>query len=548
VVLAVVLGWALLGKVIPGLFPDGGRVARLRNPIGYWNALALAGDVAVLLGLWLATRPERVSGSEPQTLSGGRVRLAGALLVYGAIVTVALTYSRAAVVVGVLVVGAWFLLARPGLDGLGALILAGTAATVVAGVALALPGVSEDGQPHDARVRAGLVFGLALLAGAAFVWVAGSRLLRHAALPPDRAHALARRALVATGIAAALVLVALVVRAGGPGAWLDDRVDDFTDVQVQPSQGPERIGSFSSGNRWTWWKEAWHGFADNPVEGTGAGSFGLSHRIQRRTFSPPTTEPHNVALQFLSETGLIGFLLAGGAAGAAGLAVRSTLRSLPVGERAAALPLALGTAAYGLHSLVDFHWDFVAVTGPVLLVLGALATAGRPPAPVRASQPVWAAGAGALALAAVFSVTSPWLAERKLDQALEALGRGDVTTGIERAKTAHELNPLRLDPLLVWASAATARRDLPEAKRLYRKAVRLQPKNADAWYEFGVFELEDDRFPLQAYRYLNRSYTLDRFGPAGRKGGALDRARAAVNRAATRPKPRPRGRPSAPPP
>ena len=47
--LGLVLCWALLGKVIPSLFPDGARVARLRNPIGYWNSLALAAATAVPL-------------------------------------------------------------------------------------------------------------------------------------------------------------------------------------------------------------------------------------------------------------------------------------------------------------------------------------------------------------------------------------------------------------------------------------------------------------------------------------------------------------------
>ena len=49
--------WALAGKVIPALFPDGGRAARLRDPIGYWNALALAANALLVLGLWLASRP-----------------------------------------------------------------------------------------------------------------------------------------------------------------------------------------------------------------------------------------------------------------------------------------------------------------------------------------------------------------------------------------------------------------------------------------------------------------------------------------------------------
>jgi hypothetical protein len=40
--LAAVCLWALAGKVFPALFPDGARFARLRNPIGYWNALGLS--------------------------------------------------------------------------------------------------------------------------------------------------------------------------------------------------------------------------------------------------------------------------------------------------------------------------------------------------------------------------------------------------------------------------------------------------------------------------------------------------------------------------
>ena len=39
--LAGVFLWGLAGKVIPALFPDGARVARLRNPVGYWNSFAL---------------------------------------------------------------------------------------------------------------------------------------------------------------------------------------------------------------------------------------------------------------------------------------------------------------------------------------------------------------------------------------------------------------------------------------------------------------------------------------------------------------------------
>jgi hypothetical protein len=517
--LALVLGWALLGKVVPSLFPDGARVARLRSPVGYWNALALLGDVALVLALWIASRRE----------SDRRLRIGGALLAYAAVVTVLLTYSRAAVVVGGVAVAFWIALARPRLDSLAALVVAAVPAGLVAALASTSPGLTDDNQPHDARVRGGIFFALLLVAGAALVVGAAVSLLRYeAARPLDsaRRRMLIGRTLMAIAAAVVLGLVVSVARAGGPANWVDARADEFTNVQQQPTQGPSRIGSFSSANRWTWWKEAWWAFTDRPLQGTGAGSFELAHRLERRDFSPPGKEPHNIALQFLSETGLVGFALFAGAVAAAVLGVRDSLRRLEAPDRVAAIALSAGLVAYVLHGLVDFHWDFVAVTGTALLVVGALLGAGRPPVSRRAAQPLWAVGAGALALAAVFSLASPWLADRKLEDALTARSGAER---IRAAKEAHSLNPFAVEPLLIWANAEP---DIPEAKEVFRKATRIQPENPQVWYEFGVFELEVDNFPLLAYQYLNRSYRLDPFGPASERGGPLDEARDAVNEAA----------------
>src|SRR5207253_1919220 len=97
VLLFGVVGWALLGKVFPSLFPDGARVARLRNPIGYWNALALACAVALPLGLWAATR--RSWRRE--------LRVAGVLLLYLAVIALVLTFSRAGILVAAAAVLLW---------------------------------------------------------------------------------------------------------------------------------------------------------------------------------------------------------------------------------------------------------------------------------------------------------------------------------------------------------------------------------------------------------------------------------------------------------
>src|SRR5206468_1564092 len=157
--------------------------------------------------------------------------------------------------------------------------------------------------------------------------------------------------------------VALVV-ASKPQSWFHD----FTRVPTNPQEtvGTGRLTSINSNSRWQWWKEAWQAFEKQPLRGTGAGSFELSHRLFRAN-GVVVTEPHNVPLQFLSETGVVGFLLALGSAAAAAVGVVRRVRGSP-----AALALGVGALAYVLHSIVDFDWDFVAVSGTFVMTVGVL--------------------------------------------------------------------------------------------------------------------------------------------------------------------------------
>jgi tetratricopeptide (TPR) repeat protein len=112
-----------------------------------------------------------------------------------------------------------------------------------------------------------------------------------------------------------------------------------------------------------------------------------------------------------------------------------------------------------------------------------LVAAGRPArvrVPIR--RTLLAVAAGALAAAALYSLASPWLATREVDDAYGAIGRGDPAAAVADAKSAHDLNPTAIDPLLVWAAAEHARGDDGEAGRLYTKAISLQPDNWRPWY------------------------------------------------------------------
>jgi O-Antigen ligase len=497
--LAAVMVWALAGKVIPSLFPDGARIARLRQPIGYWNGLALL--AALPLGLWLAVRREhhRI------------LRAAAVVLLFLSAVTLLLTYSRGGVVVALITVAAYIALIPLRVEAIAALAISMPPAIALAFWAFSEPGLVENLQPYDDRVRAGAYFGVLLVLGAALVGAAAYLVTgREERWRPRFRWSLSGPRL-AGGAAAALVVVILAASGGHPVDWVRDGFREFTNPASGAGSGPGRLGNVSSNSRWTWWKEAWTMFEDQPVGGTGAASFAIARR-PIRTNTTVATEPHNLALQFLGETGIVGFLLFAGAVVAAGLGVIGAIRRLDEPDAAAATALSVALLAYLLHALIDYDWDFVALTAPTLLLLGILLAAGRPTR-LRFRAPVWAAGAILFAAAAVFSLTVPWLAARDVADAYAALDRDEIGLALNEAKSARALNPLAIEPLFATAVAEEARGDDRAALERYVQAVDLQPKNWRTWYELGRFELSNGR-RARGIRHLRVARELDPLGPA----------------------------------
>jgi tetratricopeptide (TPR) repeat protein len=484
--LGAVCVWALAGKVCPWLYEDYERIARLRAPVGYWNALALLGAIALPLGLWVATR--------------WRVR--GTLLVFGWIVAIGLTYSRGGAVVAVVVVVAWLILSRAWTDSLATLVAAGVPAAGLVAVAFALPGVTSDAQAHSVRVRDGLLFGLVLVAGAAIA-AALTRLPPVEPVPAVRRAALALAVVVA---AAALVVVGL-----NAGSWRDSFTSPTGSELPNTSA---RFGELGSNYRWGWWKQAWRGWEEHPVAGTGAGSFELTNLRYRSTSLDKTLEPHSLPLQFLSETGLVGFLLFLLAAGA----LLRAGRSRPGPE----LALALALPAYLLHGLIDVGWDYAAVSAPVFLAAGALAAR---PGEGRLSPPALLM-AGGVALAVLCSLVVVWLGERWTGQAYEALD--NPARAVELAERARSVDPLAVEPLFAQALAERTRAKprYGEALGLLEEATRLQPHNKETWYQLGEFNFRVRHCPRTALAQLDRFTALD---PQNRRNTEYDAALAEVN-------------------
>jgi O-antigen ligase len=497
--LGAALAWALIGKAIPSLGPsDLLGIGRLQSPVGYANGLALLADAALALGLWLAAARDVA------------VRLGGTLLVYLAVLVVLLTSSRAGAIGALLAVGLWLWIGRAGVPGALTAVGVGVPAALVAGWAFTKPALVDTGIAHPDRVHDGSIFGVLVLVGAV-VAAAATRWLPRLASGRKRITARVLAGLAILAIVSGVGLVAGTHRFSG-GECVND---------------PSHVGSLCANNRLHWWREALRIFADHPLGGSGAGTFEIA-RTQVRRNADFVSEPHSVPLQVLAGTGIVGGALLVVVVAGVGLGIARALRRLEGEERAAAVALAALPVVYVAHALVDFDLDFLALTGPALLAVGVLIGAGQP-LRRRGGGFVPRVGLAILALAAVVSLVSPWLAQRKLDSATRALGSGHLAAAASDAESARSLDPLLPDPLYTLGQAAARAGDLETARARFRQATRLQPENTTTWYRLGQFEFYGTRDLCAAYTAFNHAYTLDPNGSEWVKGGLLDQARDAVN-------------------
>ena len=509
--LGAVFAWALAGKAVPVLGPDdAGRVARLKGSIGYWNALALLGDAALGLGLWIVVAfRDRVG------------RGAGALLLFSATAVILLTQSRAGVLAGLAVVALALTLSDERVEAALLGLLAGVPAVVVSAWAFTRPALVEDGGARADRVSDGRLLGVLLLAGAA---VAVALAL---SVPVNRLVATRRREVVrglvgSTAVVAVVALAGLVLAVGNPVSWAGDQLGGSGEVVNDPG----RLGSLETNNRTVWWGEAWRVFRAHPAGGTGARTFEIA-RKRVRDNAQNVSEPHSVPLQLLADGGVPAFALGLALAIALVLGLHGAVRRLDGGERAAAVALLALPLAFGLHALVDYDLDFLAVAAPTALVAAAVLGAGRPPA-VAPSTILVSAAAVAAAAVGVWVLAAPELSSRAVDRAYRQADAGRLDAAAASARRAQRLDPLSPEPLYARATVASLDGDNGAADAFYVRATRLQPENPSTWYQLGAFRqaLGDQ---CGAYYAFNASYTLDPRSSLFFPGGPLDVARAAVN-------------------
>ncbi len=504
---AVALGAAVLAGLVsrlePGFSAEAARQAgdRLGWPLGYWNALGLAGALAGVACLHLASDLQ-----EPRP-----VRVLAAAAVPALMVTIYLTLSRGAIVAGLFGIVVLLSLGRA----------RGMASALLAVVPFSLYAVLQaygtesllDGslKTVSARTEASAVRDAIVLAcvGAALVrlvclfldaWVARLTLWRQ--WSPRR-----------TTLVLLVLTVCVTAAAFAAGA---DRIaagywKDFTEAKtVTVEDQRDRLAATSANGRIEHWQVALKAWRDEPVLGTGAGTYGKVWARERES-SFNVQDAHSLFFETLSELGVVGLALLG-------VALLTPLIAVALRRRedrmlwSAVMALSL---TWAVHAGIDWDWEMPALTLPIVALLGAAcARDTAPPDDIRKGRvpqlgrlPRLLVGLGILLL--MITPVRVGLSQHYLQQSLTAFQAGDCSLSAARALQAIDMVGSRPQgfELLGYCDAKVGQHVL--ARRMLRAAQKRDPGSWDLHYGMALVRSVAGLDPRPEFRRAHRLNPLE---------------------------------------
>jgi tetratricopeptide (TPR) repeat protein len=479
---------ALASRLLPHVMNVGelGNGARLRYPLGYWNADGIFCGIGAALMLWMSRH------SLASWLRWAAVAALPAILL-----TLYLTYSRGGLLALVVACACLIALSH---DRLWLL------ATLAIGAVGALPAVLAvqahrslaENLANQAAVDQGVTVLLLLVAGTALALAlfAGLRWIeRRGGEKTGRMIELSRDPKVLKGIALAMALVAIgAAIAVGGRAW-----NQFSSPDLElPNNPQEHFGQLSGAGRAEFWRVAIDAFGEEPLAGHGAGTYQFSWD-QLRNVPTAVHHAHSLYLQAFAELGAIGGLMVLAMVGillwsglAAWRAARGPQRELYAALFAVILAFAVGAA-------IDWFWEIAAVGAVFFLASGALVAARcaqlvrvRAEANGHAERRRYGLAVAGLAVAWItaLALIGPLLVDREIDASKSAAADGNLVSAVSHADTAKSIEPWAASPYVQLGLLAEFQGEYATGAGRLSQAINREEGNWLLYYLRGRIEHE----------------------------------------------------------
>lgn len=508
---AVVLVAALASRLLPELVSTNDPTSagpRLRYPLGYWNANGSLFGLAFVLFLW-AGQSARWSG----------FRWSATALLPACLTALYFTYSRGAALT--LLVGVFALLCLSD-NRFRHLIVTTVSALATVPVILAVQSRRQlaDGIVGETAVSQGRVVLLLLIAMSLLALLAIAELRHVATRRPGLTRRLVEtsrsgRTLRALTVAVSLVAI-LLIAFFGPRVW-----SQFSDPGAEyfPTKPEDHFGHLTGAGRSDMWRVAIESWKENPVAGSGAGTYEFAWR-QKREIDLPVLDAHSFYLESFAELGTIGGLLGLLMILALlGIGLTSWSRGLREGrEMAAALTAVM--VAFAAASAFDWFWEMT-VLGAIFFAAGGLLTGMRcsqiaagwePDAGNSRRRYGTAVAAVAIGWISIAALVGPLAMHWELSRSKSDAAAGDMAGAVDHALSARSLQPWAAAPYIQLGGLADLEGAYSTALSHYQEAARRSSGDWQIWYLSSLAARNSGQEEL-ADRYLERARELNPRAP-----------------------------------
>jgi tetratricopeptide (TPR) repeat protein len=277
-----------------------------------------------------------------------------------------------------------------------------------------------------------------------------------------------------------------------------------------------RVFTLTGSERADAWNVAWKDYRENPVFGSGAGTF-EHYWVEHRPSSTYFRDAHSLYLETLAELGPLGLaLVAGAVAAIVAAAVRVRGQPLAAGAFGAVV-------AFLVHAGVDWDWEMPAVTCTALACGAALVVLARGQ---QGSTAPWQLRAGGVALTVALGAAAVvgLVGNGAIAASISELRSGDYASAEREARRASRWAPWSAEPWRVLGEIRLRRGERERARAALREATERDPRNWVLWAELAsASEGASRRDAVARALALNpRSWTPSQLRELGRALQALD--------------------------